>query len=87
MNTLDEVMKYIQTELAPGVNSDLTPDTDLFSSGRLDSTAMLDLILWVEETYGFSVQNEDLMPENFGTPRNIVDYVQKNIDTRVAVEE
>ncbi len=79
MNILDQIVQYIRTELAPGSNSDISPDTGLLSEGLLDSAAMLELLLWVEETYHFSTQNEDLTPENFGTARNLAEYVNRSV--------
>ena len=79
MNTLDQILRYIRTELLSGSNSDITPDTGLFGEGMLDSAAMLDLLLWVEEAFQLSVQNEDLTPENFGTARNLAEYVKRSM--------
>jgi acyl carrier protein len=77
MNALEQVLQYVQTEFAP--KSKLDADTNLFCEGHLDSTAMLELILWVGETFNITIQNEDLSPQNFGTARNIVEYVQRHL--------
>jgi D-alanine--poly(phosphoribitol) ligase subunit 2 len=84
MSMLDQVLEYIRTEFAP--KSKLNPDTNLFCEGLLDSTAMLELILWVGDTFHVTVQNEDLSPENFGTPRNIVEYVERHVESSLEVE-
>lgn len=86
MNTLDQILQHIRTELLPGSNSDVTPDTGLFSEGLLDSAAMLELLLWVEEAFQLSVQNEDLTPENFGTARNLAEYVKRSKALQGGVE-
>lgn len=79
MNVLDQILQHIRTELASGSKLEITPDSGLFGEGLLDSTAMLELLLWVEETYQLSVQNEDLTPEHFGTARNLSEYVKKGM--------
>jgi len=74
MNISETITTYIRTQLSPEARA-IELDTNLIEEGRLDSTAMLELILWVGETFNITIQNEDLTPENFATCRNIVDFV------------
>jgi acyl carrier protein len=55
--------------------STLVDDVSLERSHVVDSVKTLELILFIEETYGFTVDNEDAVPDNFDTVNNIVDYV------------
>src|SRR5207302_11431887 len=51
-------------------------DNDSFiENGIVDSTGILELQLFVEETFGFEVQNEDLIPENFDSISRLARYV------------
>ena len=84
MRMIEQILQYIRTECAP--KSEILTDTNLFCEGYLDSTAMLEVILWIGETFDVTIQNEDLSPENFGTPRNIVDFVQRQLKTPVELE-
>jgi acyl carrier protein len=84
MNTADTILNYIRTQLTVVNNSAIGLDCNLPQEGHLDSTAMLDLILWVGETFNLSIQNEDLTPENFATPRNIVEFVHRLRNEEVA---
>jgi acyl carrier protein len=43
----------------------------------VDSVRALDLIMFIEETFGITVENEEAVPENFDTVSNIVAYVTK----------
>lgn len=45
----------------------------------VDSVKMLELILFVEEAFGFSVENDEAVPENFDTVDNIVAYVVRKL--------
>src|ERR1051326_5161681 len=73
---LETIIKYIQTQLTTDACS-VGPDTNLTQEGHLDSTGMLELVLWVGDTYNFAIQSEDLTPENFATPRHILEFVQR----------
>ncbi len=86
MNITEGITDYIKTELAPATSSEIALDTSLIGEGLLDSTAMLQLVLWVEDTYGFPVEDIDMTPEVFGTIRNLSEYVKKNMNGQAGGE-
>ncbi len=86
MNITEGITDYIKTELAPATSSEIALDTSLIGEGLLDSTAMLQLVLWVEDTYGFPVEDIDMTPETFGTIRNLSEYVKKNLNGKAGGE-
>jgi len=77
MNVANEVLGYIRTQLSVDC-PDIDLDCNLWTEGYLDSTAILELILWLESTYNITIQNEELTSENFATLRNIEEFVQRN---------
>jgi methoxymalonate biosynthesis acyl carrier protein len=76
MQIANEIRDYIRTQLATDV-PDIGLDSNLWTDGYLDSTAILELVLWLESTFEVTVENEDLTPENFATIRNIEEFVQR----------
>lgn len=76
MNIADKLLEHIRTQLTTDGGS-IKMDCKLAQGGYLDSTAMLELILWVGDTFDIVIQNEDLTPENFLTPRNIVEFIER----------
>ncbi|PID62280.1 MAG: hypothetical protein CSB44_04075 [Gammaproteobacteria bacterium] len=75
MSTQQEVLDFIKT-LKPGFPS-VGNDTNLLENELLDSVAMMELVLWSEEQYGFTVDTDDLTPENFATLDAIAAYIDK----------
>ena len=77
MNNLKEQLRqYILSEFLPGEKpSNLHDDTPLRSSGILDSTAMLQLISFVEERYGIEVETHEAVVENFETIDAIAEFI------------
>jgi acyl carrier protein len=82
MNIASEVLTYIRTQLSTDV-SKIDMDCNLWTEGYLDSTAILELILWLESTFNITIQNEDLTPENFATLRNIDDFMRRSMAAQV----
>ena len=74
----EQVRNMILTNFLRGADAaSLKDDVSLERSHVVDSVKMLELILFVEETFGFSVDNDEAVPENFDTVDNIVAYVMR----------
>jgi acyl carrier protein len=71
--TTDSLREFLITEL--GLEDDITSETELFSTGLLDSVAMMNIIGFIEEKSGIDVRPADVTLENFDTMQRIVDYV------------
>jgi acyl carrier protein len=67
----------LESFLKGGDPAQLKDDVSLERSHIVDSVKTLELILFIEETFGFSVDNEDAVPENFDTVNAIVEYVAR----------
>ena len=76
MNIEDELKSHIASELASGGAEELDFDTNLV--GLVDSTGVMELTVWIESTYGFSVEIDDITPENFGTIRRLAAWIRKS---------
>jgi acyl carrier protein len=50
-------------------------DESLMHSGTLDSTGILELIMFVEEKFQVKVADEEMLPENFDSVNAIAGYI------------
>lgn len=75
MSIQQTLFDYITKELAPG-HTDLDEDASL--AGVVDSTAVMELVVWIEGQYGFDVEIDDITPENFGSVKTLAAYIEKN---------
>lgn len=72
----DQIRDFIQQNfLFNGDVSRLDDDASFLGQGIVDSTGILELVLFCEETYGINVDHADLLPENFDSVRNLTQYV------------
>lgn len=76
MSKQQEIYGFIKT-LKPNL-PDFEADENLLENDLLDSVAMMELVLWSEEHFGFTVDTDDLTPENFATLNAITEYIEKN---------
>jgi acyl carrier protein len=58
-------------------------DSDpLLESGLLDSMGVLEVVTFIEHQHGFSVADEDLVPENFQNIDRIAAYVRSKLPAK-----
>ncbi len=58
---------------------DYPDDASFLEEGIVDSTGVLELVLFIEESYGLSVADADLTPENFDSVANLAAYVRSKM--------
>jgi len=72
----EKVRGFILESYMAGLDpASLKDDASLERSHIVDSARVLELILHIEETYGFEVTNDDATPENFDSVDAIVKYI------------
>jgi acyl carrier protein len=57
--------------------SSLPGDASLLEAGIIDSTGVLELVGFIEETYDVRVEDEELLPENLDSIDSIVAFVER----------
>lgn len=72
--TEDDLTVYLREQL--NIDQPVDGDTELFSSGLLDSVSMVNLITFIEEKSRVIVQPGDVTLENFDSISRIVAYVR-----------
>ena len=56
---------------------DLGEGDSFLEKGIIDSTGVLELVEWLEETFEIKVEDEELIPENLDSIANLANYIQK----------
>ena len=82
MNVQETLTDYIDREIAAKNGQPLpTLDQPLLDSdgGVVDSLNMWPLIVFVESHFGISVDDTDLMPENFQTLRALTKFIETKL--------
>jgi len=78
MDTISIIQDFIHDKVMLGGNRQaIEPDKDLITSGMLDSLAIMQLILYVEERFGVAVADTELVPNNFRTMNLIKEFIER----------
>ena len=65
----------------------LDDEASFLEEGIVDSTGILELVMFVEETFGIAVKDEELLPENFDSVVQLADYVMRKLAERKEGED
>jgi len=57
----------------------LSDDVSFLEEGIVDSTGVLELVMFVEETFNVTVEDEEIVPENFDSVSCLATYIRRKI--------
>jgi acyl carrier protein len=73
----EKVRAFIVENFMFGNDEGLSDDTSFLEEGIIDSTGVLELVDFLEETFSIKVDDEELIPENLDSIQNLVVYLSK----------
>ena len=59
----------------------LTGDTSFLEQGMIDSTGVLELVSFIEETFGFQIADDELVPENQDSINRLTRFIGRKLET------
>jgi acyl carrier protein len=80
MNYVEPVKAFIIENFLFGESEPLKEDTSFLESGIVDSTGILELVAFLEETFGIWMEDDELIPENLDSISNVAGYLQRKIE-------
>ncbi len=79
MNHIEIVRNFIIENFLFGKNEKLGNDTSFLEDGIIDSTGILELIAFLEETFEIVVEDDEILPENLNSLTTIDEYLKRKI--------
>ena len=78
MTVQQQIWNYVTENFLFGSNG-LKDEDSFLEHGVVDSTGVLELVLFVEETFSIVVDDEEILPENFDSISSLEGYVTKKL--------
>lgn len=74
-----DLRRFIETTFLAGAaqREPLATDESLLDRGVIDSTGVLQLVGFIEETYGITVDDDDFVPENLDSLARLVAFLER----------
>jgi acyl carrier protein len=86
MSHIDTVREFIVENFLFGDGEMLHEDTSFMEEGIIDSTGILELVMFLEETYSMKIEDEELVPENMDNMQNIAQFLDRKLSGTPAAE-
>ena len=81
MLKMEFVRRFIVENFLFGEEDSLQQDTSFLENGIIDSTGILELVMFLEETYNIEVEDQELLPENLDSLKNISHFLQRKLNS------
>ncbi|MBC2714543.1 MAG: acyl carrier protein [Desulfobacteraceae bacterium] len=80
MDYIEDINKFIIENFLFGDENNLEKNASLLENGIIDSTGVLELISFLEETYGITIEDDEMVPENLDSMDNINNFLKKKLN-------
>jgi len=70
-----QLRQFVVENFLFGNDDGLAGDTSFMERGIVDSTGILELVGFVEQTWGIQIEDDELIPENLDSLDNLSNYV------------
>ena len=74
------IRQFIIDNFLFGDDEGLETDSSFLEEGIIDSTGMLELINFLEETFAIEIEDEEMVPENLDSISNIIIFLETKQD-------
>ena len=79
-----KIKEFIIGNFLFGNGDGLNDDTSFLEEGIIDSTGILELITFLEEEFAIKVDDEELIPENLDSIKNVAAFLEIKLQTATA---
>ena len=75
----EKIRAFIVENFLFGNDEKLADDSSFLDEGIIDSTGILELVSFIEEEFNIKVLDDELVPENLDSIKNVVEYLERKI--------
>lgn len=87
MNYVETVREFVVENFLFGDGESLKEDTSFMGQSIIDSTGILELVMFLEDTYNIKVEDDELVPENLDNLSNISRFLKRKLDGSPVCDE
>ena len=78
---IDTITHFIRNNFLLGdQDKNLDENISLYEKRIVDSTGVLEIVDFLEETFGIKIEDDELVPDNLDSIKKMSEFVQRKID-------
>ena len=81
-----DIRNFLIENLLFGQDDGLTNDTSFIEAGIIDSMSVVELIEFLGKRYGVEVNDDELIPDNLDSIRNLRCFIERKLAARQTAE-
>lgn len=75
-NTIEQLAKFLSDDILKQPDRVIAPDEALISSGLIDSFSLMDVALFVEDTFGVRIEDTELNADTFDNLTQLASLIE-----------
>ncbi len=83
--TEQQIREFLTNNFIFDATVQLDRSDSFMENGIIDSTGILEVIMWVEANFGVHVEDVEVLPENFDSIENLMRYAECKLGHKLAV--
>jgi acyl carrier protein len=84
MNMKEQLRSFMVDNFLFGQPLELSDDDSLQDAAIIDSTGVLELVAYLEQTFGLTIDNDELLPDNLDSINRLTRFVQRKLQEQAA---
>jgi acyl carrier protein len=80
-----QVHEFLMSNFIFDPSFQLGPEDSLLESDIVDSTGVLEVIMWLETTFGIKVEDSEVLPENLDSIRAMAGFISRKLEASLAL--
>lgn len=77
MDYENRILSFINENFLLGDEAEILSNQSLLGSGVIDSTGVLELVVFIEKAFGIQITDAEMVPSNLDTISQIADFVRR----------
>jgi len=80
METKDKITDFFKDNFLVEMDGSFSEEDSFLDNGVIDSTGVLELVTFLEDEFKIKVADEDIIPENLDSLKNLVNYIKNKMN-------
>jgi acyl carrier protein len=80
------INEFIVSNFLFGDDTLVSPETSFIEGGVIDSTGILELITFIEDTFHFKIEDHEIVPENLDSIRKVAAFIARKCEENTPSE-
>jgi acyl carrier protein len=86
-DTKSKIREFVLSYFIKNSGLALEDDTSFLEEGIIDSTGVMELVAFIEETFQISLPDEDIIPDNFDSINKLLNCIQSKSENKSHILE